>query len=242
MLLSFSSCQKDEKTTVVIATAANMQYAMNDICEAFTKKTGIKCHLVVASSGKLTAQIEKGAPYDIFVSANLKYPQHVFEKGFALEPPKVYAKGELVLWTMKDTLVPDITSLGNRSIKHIAIANPTTAPYGGAALQALKKLQLDESVKSKLVYGESIAQTNQFIYAQSVDVGFTALSVVLSSKMKNQGQWIKIDTSWYQPIQQGIVVVANKKENQKTAKAFYKFIFSPEATNILEKFGYLTSE
>lgn len=234
-----NNAEKDnKKERITIAVAANMQFAMEELSTAFSQKTGIKCNLSVSSSGKLTAQIKQGAPFDIFVSANMKYPNEVFKSDLAAAPPKVYAYGKLVLWSMKEGLQPSLDLLTNETVTHIALANPMVAPYGVAALEVLKNNQLHELVKKKLVYGESIAQTNQFIITKSAETGFTAMSVVLSPKMKEKGRWIAIDTSFYTPIEQGVVII--KKADLPTDKAqqFYDFLFSKEAQKILEEYGY----
>ncbi|GAB5551979.1 MAG: molybdate ABC transporter substrate-binding protein [Saprospiraceae bacterium] len=224
--------------TITIATAANMQFAMEALSEQFTAETGIVCQLVVSSSGKLTAQIIEGAPFDLFVAANMKYPEAVYERGLAQEPPRIYAYGKLVLWTMRPDLSPDIPILNTPTIKQIAVANPKTAPYGQAASETLQSLQLDSSLQAKLVFGESIAQTNSFILTQVADLGFTAMSVVLSPRMKNQGHWIAIDEQYYQPITQGLVLLKGNNDNAERSRQFYNFLFSTEAKEILQDFGY----
>ncbi len=214
-----------------------MQFAMNALTEAFTIQSGIECAMVLSSSGKLTAQIKEGAPYDVFVAANQKYPQAVYENGQAVHPPKVYAYGKLVLWTMQDELKLAIENLPQTQIQHIALANPKTAPYGEAAIQVLEHYQLLDSVQDKLVYGESIAQTNQFILSKAADVGFTAMSVVKAPNMRERGQWITLDENIYTPIEQAVVVLNNKADTTK-AMQFYHFLFSAKAQQILKDFGY----
>ncbi|MGB0525178.1 MAG: molybdate ABC transporter substrate-binding protein, partial [Flammeovirgaceae bacterium] len=198
--VSLLACSDASSTKLTIATAANMQYAMRELTQTFTAQTGIECELVISSSGKLSAQILADAPYDVFVSADLKYPTNLFEAGKTLTPPKVYAYGKLVLWSLHDEFEPNMDALQFSSIRKIAIANPRLAPYGKAALEALQHLQLYEQVQDKLVFGESIAQTNQFIASQAVDCGITAKSVVLSPKLKSVGKWIAVDPASYTPI------------------------------------------
>ncbi|MDO6738535.1 molybdate ABC transporter substrate-binding protein [Wenyingzhuangia sp. 2_MG-2023] len=219
---------------MTIATAANMQFAMEAICKEFTQQTGIECQLIVSSSGKLTAQIQAGAPYDLFVSADMKYPETLYQKGFAITTPKTYAKGKLVLWTVLDSLTPDLENLKLPNIKHIALANPKTAPYGKAALEVLQNNHLD-TLQYKYVYGESIAQTNQFVQSKAAEIGFTAMSVVLSPNAKNKGVWIEIPTTQYHPIEQGIVLL---KKHHVDAQRFYDFVFSNKAKETLKEYGY----
>lgn len=243
--LFLSACQSTNYQGITIATAANVQYAMQELIQAFTQKEGILCQTVIGSSGKLTAQIKAGAPYDLFVSANMKYPNALHQKGFTTSTPQVYAQGKLVLWTQQKNLNPSAQLLPQfltqSHVKHVALANPKTAPYGEAALQVLQKKELAGKLKGKLVYGESISQTNQFILSQNAEVGFTAKSVVVSPKMKGKGKWVEINSELYAPIQQGVVLL--KQSNpQKVAQArkFYDFLFSDTAQKILEKYGYQT--
>lgn len=231
--LLFGCNEKEQK--VRIATAANMQFAIDSLAKNFTLKTGIPSQSVISSSGKLTAQITAGAPYDIFLAADMKYPKVLFEKGLTANQPKVYAKGKLILWTLKDSISPSIAYLETDKINHIAIANPETAPYGAAAMEVLKHYQLGQKLKNKLVFGESIAQTNQFIHSEAAEIGFTSLSTIKAPKLMNKGRWIEIDTNLYPPIEQGIVILKN---HHKDADQFYDFLFTEEARNILNHFGY----
>jgi len=227
------SCKKDKEPTLQIATAANMQYAMNEIIARFEQKYGINCDLIVSSSGKLTAQIMEGAPYDVFVSADMKYPNTLFVNNFTSNSPKVYAHGNLVLWTNKLNNKPTLEILSTKNIKHIAIANPKTAPYGKAAVELLKHLNIYNKVESKLVYGESIAQTNQFIITGAAEVGFTAKAVVLAPNLKSKRNYIELDSKMYSPIKQGVVILKNGKSNPEYKKKFYTFLISKKGAEIL---------
>lgn len=220
-----------------IATAANMQFVMPQLITAFTQQTGIECDVILSSSGKLTAQIQAGAPYDVFISADLKYPNIVFEKGLSTTPPIIYAYGKLVLWTTKYDQIPNLDHLYSNSTKKIALANPKTAPYGRAAREVLDFLKQQEKLESKLVFGESIAQVNQFITTGAVDYGFTAKSVVAAPNLKEKGMWIELDSSMYQPIEQGVVVLKSSL-HLAHAEAFKSFLLSPVAKEILNTFGY----
>jgi molybdate transport system substrate-binding protein len=233
------SCVTEKKVTpsIRIATAANMQFAMQDLSKKFTKLTGISCELIVSSSGKLTAQITEGAPYDLFLSANEKYAQKIFKLGKYQDKPRIYAFGNLVLWTMSDTIAV-LSVLQSEKIKHIALPNPKSAPYGKAAYEVLQALPNFQKLEKKLVYGESITQTNQFISSQAAEIGFTALSVVRSDPYKNKGKWTMISSKKHLPIPQTAILL---KQNEP-AKMFYRFLFSSEAKKTLKKFGYLITE
>ncbi len=225
---------------ITVAVAANVQFAMQDLEKIFEQKTGMHIKTIISSSGKLTAQIQNGAPFDVFLSADMKYPDTLYAAGYATTKPKVYAYGALVLWTMRDLdLSPAVRILLDAKIKKIAIANPQTAPYGAEAVKVLKFYKLLDNVTPKLVYGEGISQVNQYIYSQAAEVGFTAKSVVLSPEMRGKGKWIEIDPAAYSPIAQGVVRLKYGSDNHPQAsQAFYDFLFSEAARQILQRYGY----
>jgi molybdate transport system substrate-binding protein len=230
-----------QNSDITIAVAANVQYAMKDLKAEFEKESGIKTNVIIGSSGQLTAQIQQGAPYDVFISADMKYPKVLFNNGKAVEFPKVYAYGSLVIWTLKKgiSFEDDYRELLKRDIQKIALANPRTAPYGVATIEALKYFKIYNQVRDKLVYGESISPTNQYIVSKAADVGFTAKSVVLSPAMLGKGAWKEIPPEAYQPIKQGCVILSyGFNHHLKEAQLFYNFLFSGEAMKILEKYGY----
>ena len=233
------SCAKPNDK-VVVATAANVQFVMLKLQKAFEKETDIELDIVVSSSGKLTAQIREGAPFDVFVSADTRYPQEIYANGGAESPPKVYARGALVLYTRDSIIVPNLGLLAQANVKKIALANPETAPYGQAAVQVLKKAGLYEQVNAKLVYGESIAQTTQYIATGAADVGFTALSVVLSPEMEGKGRWMALDSTSYEPIDQAAILLKHSETSPKRQKSqqFYDFLYSEKARAIFRQYGY----
>ena len=235
VLLAFLFIGRVYSETLIISASANTQYALEEIIKEFKKEhPKVKIKTVISSSGKLTAQIERGAKYDIFLSADTKYPEYLYKKGLTLTKPKVYAEGILVLWSMKHKIkgINDILKF-----RKIAIPNPKTAPYGRASLEALNYYNLYNKVKNKLVYGESVSQASHYIYRKLVDGGFTAKSVVLSPKIKNKGYWIEIDRRAYKPIKQAVVILKNAK-NKEVAKEFFHYLFSKKAQTILTKYGY----
>ena len=223
-----------------IAVAANAQFVANKLKEAFKKETGIDAELTISSSGKLTAQIEQGAPFNVFLSADMKYPEELYSKGLTTAKPQVYANGALVLWTLKEiNLTADLSILTNNNVQKIAIANPKIAPYGEAAIQALTKQDLLSRVQQKVVYGESIAQVNQYLLSGATDAAFTSKSVVLDSAVSSKGKWIEVNPKWYNPIAQGIVVIRQSDAGQlSAANKFFQFIFSKKAKDIFRKYGY----
>ena len=225
---------------ITVAGAANVQFALDELKAEFTKETGIGVKTVIGSSGKLTAQIENGAPFDVFLSADMKYPARVFKDGFAAREAKVYADGVLVLWTMKDLdLSRGVNTLGDVSIEKIALADPQVAPYGRQAVNALKFYKLFDLLQKKLVLGESIAQADQFITTGAASIGFTAESVVLAPNMRGKGKWVEVAANAYEPIAQGVVVLKYGQHNHpKEAEAFDNFLFSAPAQEIFKKYGY----
>lgn len=227
--------------TLAVAVAANVQYAFDDLQAAFKKETGHDIKPVYNSSGKFAAQIMNGAPFDVFLSADMEYPEKLHKEGFAASVPQVYAYGALVLWSMKDIdLGQWQTLLTTPAIEKIAVANPKTAPYGRETMKALARFKLDDALKSKLVFGESISQTNQYIHSRAADAGFTAKSVVVSPEMKGQGKWVELPKDSYQPIAQGIVVLKHGQQtNPALAQRFHDFVLSPTSRAIFARYGYL---
>ncbi|MEM7103399.1 MAG: molybdate ABC transporter substrate-binding protein [Bacteroidota bacterium] len=237
------SCTHHENDKLTIATAANMRFAIDELVETFSEETDIECQLIISSSGALTAQIMEGAPYDVFVAANMSYPTRLFESGFSEAPPAIYAYGTLVLWTLGDSL-PAINALTGKNIRHIAIANPKLAPYGTAAIEFLKNLGIYNEVEDKLVFGESLAQTNQFIASKAANVGITSMSTVLAPGMQNKGVWKALDEEIYPVIEQGVVKVKKRNidSNAEQADRFMVFLFSDTGKNILKRYGYRVND
>jgi len=232
--------QPDKDIDLTVAVAANAQFAMEAIELAFEKETNKNIEMVIGSSGKLTAQIRQGAPYDILVAANMKYPNYLYEEGLAKEAPKIYALGELVWWTFDQDLIilSDLSILMHSNVQKIAIANPKNAPYGEQAINALTYFNLKDKLQSKLVFGESIAQTNQYVSTQNCEIGFTAKSVVLAPKLKGKGNWRAVPKEAYEPIQQGMIITKyGNQEHAELAQQFYDFLFSSTAQDILKTYG-----
>ena len=224
---------------IKIAVAANVSYAIDDLVKEFNKTypdTEVK--VTLGSSGKLTAQITHGAPFELFMSANMKYPNKLYENKIAITRPVVYAQGSLAMLSSKNIdFSKGINFLKDRKIKRIAVANPKTAPYGKASFEAFKNAKILQDIKNKFVYAESISQTVSYTLT-ATDIGIIAKSSLYSPKMakfKENVNWMEIDSKLYTPINQGIVMLKDSKE----VKAFYNFILlSKEAKQIFEKYGY----
>lgn len=237
LAVSFNTAQAEPLT---VAVAANVKFVFDELKAEFKKSTGIDATGVFASSGKINAQIRSGAPYDVFMSADMEFPEALHKEGFAVAAPKVYARGVLVLWTLQPLdLAQGLAVLNNPAVKRVALANPKLAPYGREAMRALDYFKLRAAVEPKLIYGESIAQVNQYIDTRSVEIGFTAKSVVLAPQMQGHGKWIEVPRESYQPIEQGVVMLKHGAEtNADSAKKFLEFMASAKARSILQKFGY----
>ncbi len=224
--------------SLTIACAASVQYAMAELVEQFEKESNIPCQIIVGSSGKLSAQIMNGAPFDVFVSADTDYPNRLYEQDLCVAPPQVYGGGQVVLWTMAINGTPSLDDLTDRDIQKIAIANPKLAPYGRAAEVILQQHDLLEQVQSKLVFGESIAQVNQFVTTGVADVGFTSLSTVRSPELRNKGSWSSPPGAHRLSLPQAMVILKSSKVPDKAEK-FRQFMVSHRAREILKQHGYL---
>ncbi len=220
--------------SIKVAVAANVSYTIKPLIKEFNKTNNTKIRIILGSSGKLTAQIKNGAPYDLFLSADMKYPNALYKNKLTANKPKIYARGSLSIFSLKKRNLQDI-SIVNR-VKKIAIANPKTSPYGKAAYEAISNAKLlDKNIK-KFVYAENIAQTVQYAMS-ATDIGFIATSSLYSPKMRDYkqiGNFILVNSSLYTPIEQGVALL----NNNKSSKAFYDFLFSQEAKKIFNEYGY----
>ena len=226
---------------IKIAVAANVSYAIEDLKKEFNRlHPDTKVLVTLGSSGKLTAQIKHGAPYQLFMSANMKYPQALYKDSIATTKPLIYAQGALAyLSSKKQDFSRGIKLLSSNQISKIAIANPKTAPYGKAAFEALKNAGVLEKIKKKFVYAESISQTVSYTII-AADIGIIAKSSLYSTKMskyKKDINWAELDSKLYTPIDQGIVILKNGKDKSEV-EAFYHFILSDKAKEIFKNFGY----
>lgn len=226
--------------TLTVAVAANVKYAFTEIAQAFRRETGIEVQASYGASGALAAQVRNGAPFDLFLSANMKYPQTLYEEKLAAGAPVVYVYGVLVLWTMNPLdLGKGMQVLASSGVNRIAVANPRLAPYGVQAINALQHVNLYASLAPKLVYGESISQVSQYILSGAADIGITAKSVVLAPSLQGKGKWVDVPEDSYQPIAQGMVILKHGEAAHKQAvQRFAAFLSSPEARDIFRKYGY----
>jgi molybdate transport system substrate-binding protein len=227
---------------VTVAAASDLTYAMNEIAANFEKATGCTVRLSMGSSGNFLTQIENGAPFDVFFSADIAYPEKLEAERLAVPGSAyVYAIGKIALWTRNDSRVDvgrGFSVLREPSVKKIAIANPAHAPYGRAAEQALRQSGAYEAVKDRLVLGENISQAAEFVESGNADAGILALSLIVSPAMKDKGRAWNIPENLYTPIEQGAVIV-RAAANPQGARQFLDYIKMPATATLLERYGFV---
>jgi molybdate transport system substrate-binding protein len=226
---------------ITVAAAADLQFVMQDIAERFQKQTGKSVKLIYGSSGNFFQQIQNGAPFDMFFSANLDFPKKLEAAGLT-EPETFYqyATGKIVIWVPNDSKL-DVTSglqaLLNPAVRKIAIANPQHAPYGQAAVAAMKKQNVYDKVAGKFVLGENISQAASFVVSGSAAVGIVALSLALSPNMKSHGRYAEIPSADYPPIEQACVILKSSQQ-KAVAGSFLNFIKTPAVTELFRTYGF----
>ncbi len=232
-----SNSESAEPKQLTIAAAASTQFAVREIAKVFESKHDVKVNVIIGSSGKLTTQIINGAPYDIFFSANMKYPNVLVEKQKAVPPVAVFGYGVPALWTMDNSIPLDTngTCLLQTNIEKIAIAEPKNAPYGEMAINFFKHKSIDEIINEKLVFGESISQVNEYVINQVAQIGITSKSILVSPKVVGKGQFVTLGKRYWVP--QGVVELNNNGKSETKTK-LVQFILSKEGVQILKKYGY----
>lgn len=239
LLLFFSLNSSHAQEKILIAAASDLKFAMDSIITAFKNRSAGIVDVTYGSSGKLFEQISKGAPFDIFFSADISYPNQLREKGLTLAEIYSYGVGRIVLWSKKlDPNKAGMKSLLHASVKKVAIANPAHAPYGKRAEEALEYYKLMQSIKGKLVFGENISQAAQFVTTGAADIGIVALSLALSPNMKKEGgKYYLIPESSHKPLEQGAVLTHHANGNNY-ATIFMEFMKGGTANAILNHFGF----
>jgi len=224
-----------------VAAASDLQAALPAIAAQFEKATGHHVVLTFGSSGNFATQIENGAPFDVFMSADIEYPRRLEASGVAVRGSLYeYATGRLVLWARKDSGVDlgrGVAVLADANVTRIAIANPTHAPYGRAAVAAMRHEGLYDRVQSKLVLGENISQTAQFAESGNATVGLIALALALGPAMKDAGTYAEIPTTFYPPIEQAAVVIRASKQKAVAAE-YIEALKGQAARAMLQSFGF----
>jgi molybdate transport system substrate-binding protein len=224
-----------------VAAAADLSSALKQLAASYEKQTGVHLKLSFGSSGMLTQELQNGAPFDLFLSADMDYPRQLVAAGLAESNTLAqYARGKLVLWTPSDSpldLHQGMNVLLDPSVKKIAIANPQHAPYGRAAMAALKHSGLYDRIKDRLVMGENVAQAAQFVESGNAQAGFVALAHARALGMSGKGKYWEVPAEDYPPLDQGAVILTHSQHKQEAAD-FLKYLGSAEAAELLQKYGF----
>jgi molybdate transport system substrate-binding protein len=243
LIVCSSACRRSPQTTkepeIIVAAAANLTDAFPELAQEFTKQTGIKVVLSFGGTADLAKQIENGAPFDVFAAADVVHVSALAEKGL-LTPGTVksYAHGSLVIWVPPGSKISleRVEDLENKAIERVAIAKPDIAPYGQAAVETLRALNIWQAIESKVVYGMNVSQVRQFVSSGNAEVGFLPRSLV----QDGQGRYLEIDEKLYQPLNQALGVVKTSAR-QDYARRFTEFVLGPTGQEILRKHGYKKS-
>ena len=222
---------------ITIAAAADLNFAMPEIARQFrATRPGVEWEIAYGSSGNFFAQISNGAPFDVFLSADVEYPRKLAAAGVGMgNSVFTYAVGRLVVWVPAASPLDPATALGEPAVKHVAIANPQHAPYGRAAQAALRSLGLYASVEPKLVFGENIAQTLQFVESGAADAGIVALSLALAPAERARGRYWEIPLDAYPRMEQGGIIL----KDSQAARDFRAFLLSAGGRRILKQYGFV---
>jgi molybdate transport system substrate-binding protein len=228
-----------------IAAAADLQFVLQDVSARFQKETSHKVELTFGSSGNFYSQIQNGAPFDMFFSADVDYPAKLEAAGL-VEPGTLsqYATGRIALWVRKGSPIDTnqgLALLADASVRKISIANPEHAPYGRAAVAAMRHEKVYDKVRDRLVFGENILQAAQFVESGNADIGILALSLVLAPPLKGQGTYYEIPTSFYPAIDQAVVVLKSSKQKD-IARQFLSFLRRPQIAEFMRANGLTVPE
>lgn len=224
-----------------VAAAANLAFALDDLHAAFHAATpGVELIVTTAASGHIVAQVERGAPFHVFLSADLDYPRELVARDLA-DPTTLtpFATGRLVWWTRRPGPWPDDlpTVLGQPRLRRLALAQPDHAPYGRAAQETLQALGRWESLRPRLIIADSVSQAAQFVSTGNADAGFVALSAVLATPADRRGHWIEVPASLHAPLTQG-AILTRRGTGHAAARTYLAFLLTPAAQAILARHGY----
>ena len=224
---------------IKIAAAADLRFAMDEIVATFAKvNPADQVEVSYGSSGMFLAQIQQGAPFDLFFSADIAFPRELAAKGFAGSAVKPYAMGRIVLWSVdRDATKMTLASLADPKIVRIAIANPLHAPYGRRAEEALRAADLWEKLQPKLVFAENISQAAQYVQSGNAQVGIIALALAASPQLASQGGYWLVPDKLHAPLEQGFVIT-KRAEKSALAKRFAEFVSGKEARLVMSRFGF----
>jgi molybdate transport system substrate-binding protein len=226
---------------ITVAAAADLRSALDEISAQYQADTSKRVKVIYGSSGNFYQQIQNGGPFDLFFSANSDYPKKLEAAGLALPGTYYeYARGSLVLFVTSTSaldLRKGLQVLLDPSVQRIAIADPAHAPYGRAAIAALKSQGVYDRVSRKIVVGENVAQAASFVMSGAANIGIVALSLVLQPASRSQSRFAEIPANEYPPIQQACIVLKSSKQ-QNMARQFEAYIQGPEASKILQRYGF----
>ena len=227
--------------SITVADAADLNYALNELANRFEATSGVKVTLSFGASGNLFSQIQSGAPFDLFFSADEDYPKKLASAGLAdASSLRIYALGHLVLWVPNNsTFDPQklqMELLTQPDVTRIAIANPQHAPYGRAAMSAIEHYGLKDKLSGKLVFGENVSQAAQFVQSGNAQAGLIAMSLAKSPAMESAGRFWTLPPDAYPELKQAVVIVSASR-HKKEAQAFLDFVLSPEGAATLQKYG-----
>jgi molybdate transport system substrate-binding protein len=240
LLLTLLGAPARAAGSIAIAAAADLKFAMDEIVADFkSAHPDDEVSVIYGSSGKFHTQIQNGAPFDIFFSADIAYARSLLQNGSAASEPVLYAVGRIVLWSgALDAAEMSLENLVDPNIRRIAIANPKHAPYGRAAEEALKAEGVWNRLQGRLVFGENVAQTAQYARTGAADVAIIALSLVLSPELAGKGSYSEIPDNLYAPLRQAFVVTKHGGDNP-LAETFAKFMASPAARRVMIRYGFV---
>ena len=237
---------RSNDSEIHVAAAADLSSALNEIADRYERQSGVQVKLSFGASGALTQQIQNGAPFDLFFSADMDYPRQLIAAGEADEASLYpYAVGKLVLWVPANSPL-DVEHQGmnvllDQSVKKIAIGNPEHAPYGRAAVAALKHAGMYDRVAERLVLGENISQAAQFVESGNAQVGFVALAHAVTPGMRGKGKYWEVPVDAYPPLTQGVVLLSHS-EHKKEATAFLEYIKTRDCAELFRKYGFTLAQ
>lgn len=228
--------QPAEESEIIVAAAANLTDSFPELAQEFTRQTGIKVVLSLGSTADLAKQIENGAPFDVFAAADVAHVSALEAKGLMTsDTVRRFARGSLVIWAVdaSNFKLERVEDVADQTIERVAIAKPDVAPYGAAAVETLRALNLWQKIEPKVVYGMNVSQVKQFVSSGNAEVGFLPRSLVQDGR----GKYLEIDEKLHQPIDQALGVV-RASAKQQAAQRFTAFVLSSEGQQILQKHGY----
>ena len=229
-----------------VAAAADLSAALEEVASNYEKRTGVKVKLSFGASGALTQQIQNGAPFDVFFSADMDYPKQLIAGGLADAATLYrYAVGQLVLWVPKDSPL-DVEHKGmdvllDPSVKKISFANSQHAPYGRAAVAALQHYGLYQKVSDRVVLGENVSQAAQFVESGNAQAGFVALAHATASAMQGKGKYWVVPAEAYPQLDQGVVLIS-RSVHERDAAAFLEFVKTGEVAALLQRYGFISPD